>query len=71
MLINHPPDGATCVFVCCLTLNHQVALRVNALFVMAGGHIYFHRTVRDRTALLAKPLRILKCNVHVFALTVD
>ena len=50
MLINHPPDGATCIFV--FNSNRQVALCIDALFIIvARGHLYFHRTVQDRTAL--------------------
>ena len=49
--------------------NGQVVLRVDALFVIAGGHMYFHRTVRDRMS--TEPLRNLTCIEHVFALTMD
>ena len=43
MLINHPTDSATCGFFGLFNSNHQAALR-------NSGHMYFHRTVRDRTA---------------------
>ena len=48
-----------------------MALHIDALLIMAGSHMYFHRAVQDLTALTTEPLRYLKCNVHVFALTMD
>ena len=45
------------VFLCCLT-NRQVALCIDALFIiMARGHLCFHKTARDRTALDGTTLR--------------
>ena len=59
MLINHPTDGATCCYVL-YNFNRQVALRINALFIM-----HFHRTEkivqRCRCTHFA---RNLTCIVH-------
>ena len=39
------------VFFVLFNSNRQVALCIDAMCIVAGGHMYFHRTVRDRTAL--------------------
>ena len=56
-----------------------MALRIDeSMFVKDGGHMYFHRTVRDRTALSTQrwdvrdgTLRDGTCIVNVVAVTVD
>ena len=58
------------MFFVLFNYNRRAALRIDALFIVAGSHMYFHRTVRDPTALLTI-LNNLKCNVHIFALTID
>ena len=35
MLINHPTDGATCFLCVVCNSNRQVALRIDAMFIMA------------------------------------
>ena len=34
--------------------NRQVVPRIDSVFIVGGGHMYFHRTVRDRTAELQR-----------------
>ena len=50
MLINHPTDGATCVFVL-FSSNHQAALRNGALYHGTAA-ICISIELRDRTAMV-------------------
>ena len=71
MLINHPTDGATHVFGVVQLIARWRYVSMHCLS-SNGGHMYFHRTVRDRTALTTEPLRNLTCIIHnIVALTID
>ena len=68
------------MFFVLFDFNRQVALRINSVFdynnnnkCIGGGHMYFHRTVRDRmySCLDGANLRNLTCIVHVVVLTID
>ena len=59
MLINHPTDGAT-GSLCCLTLITRRRYVTMHCLSWNGGHMYFHRTVRDHTATVWR-----RCSVDV------
>ena len=52
-----------------MLINHPTR---GATYRCIGGHMYFYRTVRDRTALTMEPLCNLTCIVHnIVVLTID